>query len=87
MLAMRKPKGLNSYVDLTLQIDYNSPSQSSNCFVMMITCTWKFPTLYKFFLQAELLEDFLLPMLDFVPSKRATAQDVLKHPWLSTKET
>jgi serine/threonine-protein kinase SRPK3 len=36
-------------------------------------------------LQAEILEDFLVPMLDFVPSKRATARDALQHPWLSEK--
>ncbi len=27
--------------------------------------------------------DFLLPMLEFDPERRATAQDCLRHPWLS----
>ena len=32
--------------------------------------------------QAELLESFLLPMLDFDPAHRAAARDCLNHPWL-----
>ena len=32
--------------------------------------------------EAELFTDFLTPMLDFDPEKRATAEDSLKHPWL-----
>ena len=31
---------------------------------------------------AEELSDFLVPMMDYVPSKRATAAQCLKHPWL-----
>lgn len=31
------------------------------------------------------LSSFLLPMLEFSPRKRATAQDCLKHPWLSSE--
>ena len=31
---------------------------------------------------AEELADFLTPMLDYVPEKRATAAECLKHPWL-----
>lgn len=33
--------------------------------------------------EAEALADFILPMLDFDPSKRATAAQMLAHPWLS----
>lgn len=28
--------------------------------------------------------DFLLPMLELVPEKRATAADCLRHPWLNS---
>ena len=31
---------------------------------------------------ADELADFLTPMLDYVPEKRATAAECLKHPWL-----
>ena len=33
--------------------------------------------------EAEALADFLLPMLKYYPNQRASAQDMLKHPWLS----
>lgn len=33
-------------------------------------------------LQAKALADFLLPMLEYVPLKRATAERMLRHPWL-----
>ena len=29
------------------------------------------------------LADFLLPMLEFDPEKRATAEECLQHPWLA----
>jgi serine/threonine protein kinase len=32
--------------------------------------------------QAQALTDFLLPMLEYVPSRRATAAEMLAHPWL-----
>jgi serine/threonine protein kinase len=32
--------------------------------------------------QAQGLADFLLPMLEPSPDKRATAQRMLEHPWL-----
>eukprot|EP01054_Gregarina_sp_Poly1_P007106 Gregarina_sp_Poly_1__7105@NODE_388_length_8987_cov_115_762892_g317_i0_p1_GENE_NODE_388_length_8987_cov_115_762892_g317_i0NODE_388_length_8987_cov_115_762892_g317_i0_p1_ORF_typecomplete_len762_score126_13Pkinase/PF00069_25/5_7e20Pkinase/PF00069_25/1_1e19Pkinase_Tyr/PF07714_17/3_9e09Pkinase_Tyr/PF07714_17/1_9e06Kinaselike/PF14531_6/0_13Kinaselike/PF14531_6/0_067Pkinase_fungal/PF17667_1/0_0023Kdo/PF06293_14/0_045RIO1/PF01163_22/0_03RIO1/PF01163_22/6_9e03APH/PF01636_23/0_11APH/PF01636_23/1_8e03DUF11 len=32
--------------------------------------------------EASYVSDFLLPMLEIEPNKRATAQDMLKHPWL-----
>jgi serine/threonine protein kinase len=32
--------------------------------------------------QAQELRDFLLPMLDFDPARRATAAEMLAHPWL-----
>ncbi|KAK9829340.1 hypothetical protein WJX72_005262 [[Myrmecia] bisecta] len=32
--------------------------------------------------EAQSLASFLTPMLDFVPEKRATAAQMLKHPWL-----
>ncbi len=35
--------------------------------------------------EAESLADFLLPMLEWYPEKRATAQEMLKHPWLNMK--
>jgi serine/threonine protein kinase len=33
-------------------------------------------------MQAEPLCEFLLPMLRFDPRKRATAAELLRHPWL-----
>ncbi|XP_077575411.1 SRSF protein kinase 1a [Stigmatopora nigra] len=33
--------------------------------------------------EAECFADFLLPMLELVPDKRATAADCLRHPWLT----
>lgn len=33
-------------------------------------------------LEAQSLTDFLLPMLEWDPQKRATAQQMLSHPWL-----
>ena len=33
--------------------------------------------------EAKALNDFLLPMLEYYPSKRATAKQMLGHPWLS----
>lgn len=33
-------------------------------------------------LQASGLRDFLEPMLNFVPGRRATAAQMLQHPWL-----
>ncbi|XP_028438337.1 SRSF protein kinase 1a isoform X2 [Perca flavescens] len=33
--------------------------------------------------EAECFSDFLLPMLDLVPEKRATAAECLRHPWLT----
>ena len=36
--------------------------------------------------EAENLNDFLLPMLEFCPEKRASAKKMLAHPWLNLKE-
>lgn len=38
--------------------------------------------------EAEALSDFLMPILDIYPEKRAEAADMLNHPWLDmeTKE-
>lgn len=33
--------------------------------------------------EAEALQDFLLPMLEYSPEKRASARTMLEHPWLS----
>ncbi|XP_057213222.1 SRSF protein kinase 1a isoform X1 [Triplophysa rosa] len=33
--------------------------------------------------EAETFTDFLLPMLDLLPEKRATAAECLRHPWLA----
>jgi len=33
--------------------------------------------------EAEALHDFIMPMLEYYPEKRASAQDLLKHPWLN----
>jgi len=30
--------------------------------------------------------DFLLPMLDYDPRRRATAEQCLRHPWLQTRQ-
>lgn len=32
---------------------------------------------------AETFADFLLPMLELIPEKRATAAECLRHPWLA----
>ena len=32
--------------------------------------------------QAQGFSSFLLPMLEYAPDKRATAADMLRHPWL-----
>jgi len=36
--------------------------------------------------EAKLLSDFLLPMLDWYPSRRATAEEMLSHPWLTAEK-
>ncbi|XP_070695440.1 SRSF protein kinase 1a isoform X2 [Pempheris klunzingeri] len=33
--------------------------------------------------EAECFTDFLIPMLELIPEKRATAADCLRHPWIS----
>lgn len=33
--------------------------------------------------EAECFADFLIPMLELIPEKRATAAECLRHPWLS----
>ena len=33
--------------------------------------------------EAEALADFLLPMLEWYPEKRATAKEMINHPWLN----
>ena len=38
-------------------------------------------------LQAELMADFLRPMLEYEPERRATAQEMLSHPWLKAPVT
>ena len=38
-------------------------------------------------LQAELMAEFLRPMLEYEPERRATAQEMLSHPWLSSPVT
>jgi len=37
--------------------------------------------------EAKELADFLLPMLEWDPQKRPTAQEMLSHPWLSILES
>ena len=39
-------------------------------------------TSFSSLLQALGLRDFLEPMLNFVPGRRATAAQMLQHPWL-----
>ena len=54
--------------------------------------TLKFWTLDRVFVEKYRLDEdeamdltaFLKPMLDFDPKNRATAEELLKHPWLST---
>ncbi len=36
--------------------------------------------------QAQALADFLLPMLEYVPERRATAAEMLGHPWLQAQD-
>lgn len=38
-------------------------------------------------IDAKEFADFLVPMLNFNPSVRASATDCLKHPWLCTGST
>lgn len=33
--------------------------------------------------EAEALTDFMMPMLEYYPEKRISAQELLKHPWLN----
>jgi serine/threonine-protein kinase SRPK3 len=33
--------------------------------------------------EAAGLSEFLLPMLEWYPEKRATAKEILEHPWLN----
>lgn len=33
--------------------------------------------------EADMLADFLLPILQWEPTKRPTAQELLSHPWLT----
>jgi len=33
--------------------------------------------------EAEALNDFMMPMLEYYPEKRISAQELLKHPWLN----
>ena len=33
--------------------------------------------------EAQAFADFLTPMLEFDPDKRATAEESLQHPWLN----
>mgnify|MGYP002624700539 CR=1 FL=1 len=37
--------------------------------------------------EAKALNDFLLPMLEYYPSKRATARQMLRHPWLNMPQS
>ena len=41
-----------------------------------------FPLSSPFSLQADALADFMTPMLEYLPEKRATAAEMLQHPWL-----
>lgn len=34
--------------------------------------------------EATAFTDFLIPMLEFDPERRATAEECLLHPWLSS---
>lgn len=34
--------------------------------------------------EAAAFTDFLLPMLELIPEKRATAAECLRHPWLNS---
>lgn len=36
--------------------------------------------------EAETFTSFLVPMLDYNPSARATAQQCLQHPWVQTDQ-
>ena len=33
--------------------------------------------------EAQAFSDFLMPMLEYYPDKRASARDLLRHPWLN----
>lgn len=33
--------------------------------------------------EAQTFSDFILPMLDLIPEKRATAAECLRHPWIN----
>ena len=34
-------------------------------------------------IEAQMLSDFIMPMLEYYPEKRVSAQELLKHPWLN----
>ena len=36
--------------------------------------------------EAEALSDFLMPMLEYLPEKRASAKELLNHPWLKMED-
>jgi len=37
--------------------------------------------------EAKALQDFMMPMLHCLPEKRATAKEMLDHPWLKGPTT
>ena len=37
--------------------------------------------------EAEALSDFLMPILEIYPEKRASSKDMLDHPWLDMETT
>lgn len=84
-VALRKILILNLCVLIsTFYLDYNSLSLPP---LIYLQCAFISSTNYLYTsLQAELLEDFLLPMLDFVPSKRVTAGQCLSHQWLKSSK-
>lgn len=36
--------------------------------------------------EADALTDFMMPMLEYYPERRISAQELLKHPWLNMPE-
>ena len=36
--------------------------------------------------EAQALSDFLMPMLEYLPEKRASARELLNHPWLKMED-
>ena len=68
-------------IDSPISFAYHSVSFT--CFFFVMICAHHTQDKYKFSEKdSQDIADFLLPMLAYEPAKRATAQQMLTHPWL-----